>query len=401
MSGTTSDVVALRLAESGLTIDRWVEYTFNSHFLTPTDAFSFTVAHESIPDEVKSALQPGAKVQLILNGAPQSTGFIDSVSFSKDRSNGTEIQIEGRDVLSPAVDANADPRVRFAEGSTLYDFVLGVLRPFGLRSLTESDAKNRGVITGQLRGTRTTKTGKTIRSVKLHQLKPYPGEGAFSFVSRVSQRHGRWIWASADGTEAVVDSPDFTTEPIGSVRRKLRGEQSNVIGGTVRKSLEEQPSVIVAQGFSGGGEFSRARMTAIAPNPALDVDISAIRAAYPDARLVEIPFAYPKLSNRIARPMFLHDDESKTPDQLANFVRREMALRLRKTLDATYTMLGHTYEDPDGRKVPWCVNSVVDVDDDAAGVRERLWVMARTFTKSRGSGTMTTLELVRLNTLVF
>lgn len=396
-----SDVIALKLVDAGITLNRWVEYSFNSHFLTPTDGWHFVVAGSDIPDEVKAALVPGGKVQLTINGQPQSTGYVDSVTISKDRSSGTEYHVEGRDVLSPAVDSNADPRVRFAKDQTLYDFVSTILGPFGFEVFATDDNANRGVITGQLRGTKTSKKGKVLKNVRLHQLKPYPGEGAFAFASRISQRHGLWIWPAADGTSLILDSPDFDMEPIAKLSRKKNGVANNILGGTVRRSIEEQPSIIVAQGFGGGGEFARARMTAIAVNPVVNVDVEPIINAYPEAVVVGTDYFAPPIQSHVARPMFLHDDESKTPEELANFVRREMSLRTRRSFEANYQVQGHTFVSSDGSPTPWCVNTMVYVDDDAADVHEGLWVQSRTFTKSRHSGTQTTIGLIRANTLVF
>jgi len=77
-------------------------------------------------------------------------------------------------------------------------------------------------------------------------------------------------------------------------------------------------------------------------------------------------------------------------------VKREMSLLMHRSLVAHYTVVGHLQDD-----VAWTVDTVVDVDDDIAGLKERMYVLARTFHKSRQSGTTTDLELVRLGTVQF
>ena len=100
------------------------------------------------------------------------------------------------------------------------------------------------------------------------------------------------------------------------------------------------------------------------------------------------------------RPVFLHDDESKTQEQLNNFVRREMSLAVRKSLTAEYTVEGHGQKnEDDGGFVPWDIDTVVDVLDDVAGIAERMYVVGRGFEKSRQSGTTTRLELIRLHSI--
>jgi hypothetical protein len=43
----------------------------------------------------------------------------------------------------------------------------------------------------------------------------------------------------------------------------------------------------------------------------------------------------------------------------------------------------------------------VKVHDEVAGVDEILWVLGRTFHKSRSGGTSTSLELIRLDSLAY
>jgi prophage tail gpP-like protein len=58
------------------------------------------------------------------------------------------------------------------------------------------------------------------------------------------------------------------------------------------------------------------------------------------------------------------------------------------------TVYGHTQ---DGH--PFAVDTLIDVDDDVLGLHEPMWVMERTYTKSRSAGTTTTLTLIRRYTL--
>jgi hypothetical protein len=167
-----------------------------------------------------------------------------------------------------------------------------------------------------------------------------------------------------------------------------------------------QPSVIIADGFSGGGEFGKGRIKAFGINPyfgfdkdgfVLDSVLDVIKP-YPDAiQVVFVTQPFPRRTPEVAaRPMFVHDDESKTAEQLENFVRREMALLQHRSLVAHYTVTGHVQ---DGKV--WTVDTVVDVDDEISGVQERMYVLSRTFNKSRQGGTTTDLELVRLGSIDF
>ena len=400
----------LSLPEAGVEISQFTDYSFNSNFLTPTDGFDFTIGAERIPDAVKDALRPGAAVELTVNGGVQATGYIDSIDYSVSRNGGTQIFIGGRDVLAQAVDACADPTQSLKAGQTLEDALVSLFAPFGWSEpeqfIIANDA-DRNVKTGSSRGTPLTKGGKKkgpkpLKSYVLHQLRPHSREGVFEFAARIANRFGLWIWATASGDQLVVSRPDFETDPFYTLRLNKDGT-SNVLESSVRFDISDQPTVIVADGYSGGGEFGRSRIKSITANTAVFTSDAAFLdpwKKYPDAsRVLGHAFETPGYVPR-NRTLYLHDDESQTQEQLDNFVRRELALLQRKSLTARYTVEGHGQMTPDGF-VPWTVDTTVRVEDDIAGLHETLYVLGRTFRKSRASGTTTTLELIRLNTISF
>jgi len=404
-------------------LDTWKSYRFNSHFLTKTDGWSATLGDESISDKLIASVKVGMKVQLRIDNLVQGSGFIDDVEISSSRQGGTEVSISGRDVLAPTVDACMDPTIKLTAGQTVVDLLRAVFNPFGLLIYVADNDDNRGLMTGQTRGTPTTKKGKPLKSYVNHQLKPYPNEGAFDFASRVCQRHGLWIWPSSTGTALIVGRPTYDAgTDFYLYHTRDHGALNNIVHSTVRRSSEQQPSVIVATGFGTGGENSIANLRVIMVNElvafdttgALQPSVAAILAKYPSAyrfptRTNFTPPAPLKPSSDsaffttstlmldpVSRPMFLHDDESKDLNELKNFAQREMALRQRRALEAHYTVEGHK-----NNGKPWAVDCVVDVQDDISGLNEAMWILGRTFVKDRSGGTMTELELIRQHTLDF
>jgi len=200
-----------------------------------------------------------------------------------------------------------------------------------------------------------------------------------------------------------------------------------VLEGSVKYDVSNQPNIIVADGFGGGGEFGHSKLQAILLNPAVayypggeasptktqaqvasDGGFAASAAyqaffkKYKNAQVLKPKHTfYTPMYTPTLRVMYLHDDESKTPDELANFVYREMALRIHQSLSAHYTVYGHGQPALDGSFTPWAVNTVVDVQDEVGGIAEPMWVLSRTFNKSRRGGTTTDLELLRLYSLEF
>lgn len=416
------DAIVLQLRDENnvvtAEVDRFESYSFNSHFLVPTDGFSFTLGDEQVNRSIFESVFVGQRVTLSINGLKQADGYIDVAKVTSSRDGGTKLHVEGRDRLSPLVDANADPRrFRFAPESTLEDVLVSVLSDYGWTTdhILIDNAANKNAITGSLEGVKTTKKGKPLKSFVAHQLKPYPQEGVFAFLARLSQRFGLWIWVSSDGDDIIVSRPDFEQEAGWPIIHKIADtSRNNVLRSEVSINGGNQPSVIIATGFGGGGEYDRSGLKVAMVNELTGLDALGITrsevveelARHPDALLLNQRAKLGQLlvnggvisdmSRAKFRALYLHDDESKTVDQLSNFVRREMALKQRLGVSAHYTLEGHTIN-----RAPWCVDTMVKVDDDVSNMHTTMYVLSRTFEKSRGGGTLTHVELIMPYTLEF
>lgn len=404
--GPEDDIVKMEIVGAGVTLDRWVEYSFNNNFLVPTDAFSFTVAGDQINKLNRSVIVPGANVRCKVNGSIQIDARIDSVTYRVSRSGGVSMVISGRDKIAALVDSGIDPLLRFNPKMTLLQFLAEVFGPFGYgeANFEIQNDDNVGIMAKNVYGVKTRKSdvskksaGKPLASYQLHQCRPYPNEGAFAFATRICQREGLWLWLQADGKKIVVSKPRYDQSPVYSLERQFNGV-NNILSGDVSYDVGEQPSIIIADGFSGGNEFGMSRMRAYVENPMLEVDNSAALKKYAQAGMekVIIPFFGKKIPLPTAKPMFLHDDEAKTPVQLHNYVLREMSLRLRRGLSIHFTVKGHHQKGTN-----WAVDTICHVTDEVSGLDEDLWILARTFRKSRSGGTTTDLEMIRPHSLTF
>lgn len=403
-------IVRLRVMDEHVDLTRWTSYSFSSNFLTPSDGWSMTIGDGNLEERQRKALRVGATVRLYVENFPLAEGYIDRIEISASRSSGVTYSIHGRDRLAPVVDSVADPRVQFKTGTTLAEFLKKLLEPYGWVNdehfVIDNDA-NRDAKTGGLRGTPTSKRKSKkgrLSQFQIYQLKPHNHEGLFRFIQRTVERFGFFVRVTADGDQIIVAAPDFDQAPRYQLIRDFNGN-TNVLDGSVTFDATDQPSVIVADGFSGGGEFGRGKVKSYCVNPYFGMDeqgfisdeVMAVLKEYPEAQpvlFVTQPFTQ-KAPRIPPRPMFLHDEESKTQEQLNFFIKRTMSELLRKSLVAHYTVEGHG-QTLDGVFTPWDVDTVVEVNDEVAGVSERMYVLGRTFEKSRAQGTTTKLELIRL-----
>lgn len=438
--------VRLRIMDGQVDLTQWTSYDFSSDFLTPSDSFSFQLGSEGLAEKQRAGLRLGARVRIYIDSITLAEGFIDSIEISATRGAGVVYNIRGRDRLGQALDTCVDPAFQLKEGGTLADLVRRLYAPLGFvadEHFVVDPSANRDARSG-IRGVPTAKTKKAkaaasavdlrrvvpaghviiqdpnvrelpgtnikpLKSFVLHQLKPYNHESVYAFSARVAQRHGLWIRVSADGEQLILAKPDYAQEPAFILHRSRTGT-GNVIDGTVRYEMTDQPTMIIADGFSGGAEFGKSRIKAFIVNPLLGLtdegeytdEVKGVLEKHPRAVENTLPAAaFPFRAADIPfRPMYLHDDESKTQEQLNNFVKREMSLRYRKSLHASYTVEGHGQTVND-RFITWVPDTVVEVIDEVAELRERMYVLGTHWTKSRGgSGTTTKIDLVRLNALV-
>jgi hypothetical protein len=324
---------------------------------------------------------------------------------------------------------------------TCLDLVAIVLGPYGFRKFTGSPDANRNIQTGidkdrasmssktvevasykfsvllntiESTPTMTTSTvtelvdpsAPGLQPLQLNDMQPHFGEGAVEFILRIIKRLGLTIRVNALGDTVLVTSPVWNSTPTHQLVHRRTGVCSYV-EGTAQRSTVHQPSIIIAQGTGGGGQFSRDRMKVAAINELTGLDeagqmlpsVVDVLGRWPEANLlplrpelVQISRTPPK--HGLCTALYLVDDEARTLAQLQSYVRRELATRQKTGTAMSTTVYGHTQ---DGH--PFAVNTLVDVDDDVLGLHEPMWVMERTFSKSRSAGTTTTLTLIRRHTL--
>lgn len=384
-------------------LTKFLTYDYEQNFLTPCDAWNFSVPAANLTDAERDAIVPRTRVLLSIDDQSQSVGYIDDVRIHNKRGVGAILRVEGRDWLGPVIDSHIDPQARFTPTMSLQDLLTAVFAPFGVEVVSNDNTANRNAITGGIFGAPVTKTGKPLKSYQLHLEKPYPNEGAFAFAARVAQRFGLWLWGAADGKTVVVGRPTYDQAPRYQLRQALDGSaaDNNVEDSDFALSGRDQPSCIVGFGSGGGGEFAKSQLKGLIVNPLIQADIGRVLTAYPTIRAAVLPpdaadIGVTPIVDANARPLFLYDAQAHTQAQLEAFLLRELALRMRKSLTAHYGIIGHRLGG-----LPVAVDTMVAVDDDVSRLHQALWVLGRRFSRSTESGSRTTLELIRPGTLVF
>src|SRR6478736_4376287 len=413
-------------AEASQTISRWKSYTIQHRFLAPSATFTMVIGGKEVSAEVLAALKPGLKVEFRIGGNVQFSGYLDTYTTSADRQNGTEVTISGRDLMAPVIDACADYTIKVNAKDKLSTVVAKFLEPFDFGGVEFDNRANVEVIQGHFSGRKLpephtgghrqrhrTRHRKKTSGWETSLLVPFPGEGTYEFLNRLLVREGLYLWARADtqngkGT-AVVSVPDVFSTPDYSVNF-LREGRSNVLEASCTRDWKDQPSIVFVSGANRHEGYSRGKHKCFIQNPFSSIDpddqttayyteINRLKKKHGNARelVVALQTAQWKylLLNPVARPTFLVAPEGETPSQVEFFARRYLADKMRKHFTYTCTVDGHT--SPEG--LVWAVDSIVRVKDEYNNVDENLYIIGKTFQKSRGGGTTTKLEMVRPESL--
>lgn len=436
MTAFDSDLVSLRIVDTGEEIRIAESYEFKSEFLTPSDGWTVVVGEEVATQALLAKLRPGTKVQFVVNDNVQTTGFVDGaeVDYTGGGSGGVKARIHGRDAMAPLVDAHVDPLFVFSEGLTLGDVFAKLCTPYGFTTFATTDA-DRSIVTGSSKKstakvsaagglaidyaktytspTATTQASTTIpttyveydptapkylKSFPVTQAKPHHGEGVFSYLSRLSKRFKLWPWAGPLGDKVIVAASDFTQPASYSVTTRLGA--ASYLSAKLSVDRKDQPDVIVATGYGGGGAWSKTKLkvaavnelTAVDSGGVIHADVQAILTQHPGCKVLpvrkELIDYGANWKSRNVIPLFVEDNEAKTIGQLEGFVQNTLAQLQARAMTLHMRFPGHSRN---GRV--WAVNTICDVDDDVLDVHGRWWVREVTHSRSR-AGTFTDVVMI-------
>jgi len=375
------DTIKVVNISTGKEFTNWESVTISSEFLTPCDSFQLEAGAEVAgPDLAKEiATFPrdgnGAAIQILVNDKVQFTGFVDTVEVSCDR-GGSKVSVSGRDILAPIVSGNIDPNMSVPKETTLAGLVeLVVFKQFSKSYVIfESDIAS-DIAIGAKSGKKKKYESRHKRDLTIKDIKPHANEGAFTYLSRILQHYGYWLWASQDGKGVVIGGPDYEQPPSYTLARyhdpgsaSGKGAGNNILRGALRQSETDVPSHVFVLGVAAGSA-QKAAIKGMASNPFV--------------------------TNFV--PAYITDRDATSKEQAERIARLFLAKKMRNFLAYQCTVAG--FSDRSNGNV-YNTNAVASVHDEKTGTDGNMWVESRTFRKSRSAGSTTDLKLIPLNTLV-
>lgn len=257
--------IVMRIGDQEISV--WKELTLTSDFLSDTDRWSGVVGDEELAPAIRRLLVPGKKVQFLIDGAPQFTGYLTAVRVSADRSSGTDIRLEGYDAFWPLNNSQIDPNKKYPEKTPLSKLIEDTLRDeFGFTHFAIDNEANVDVAANK-RHPRRRRKRKPLNQYKLPKKKPDQNDTYMQWLSRFLNRVGLWFWPTVDGTGVVVSTPDFDQDPRYTLRRKANGQGNNIQSGGVDRDCCEQPLYIVVRGSVPAKTAEHGRTRVVIDNP--------------------------------------------------------------------------------------------------------------------------------------
>ncbi|MCG8418461.1 MAG: hypothetical protein MJE77_11015 [Proteobacteria bacterium] len=250
--------VELTVVAHGAEIGGWSQASIDSDVLTPADAFSLSRPYD---DEAFGRLPLDTEVQILVNGAPVLTGFVEE--RSGDYSTMT---ISGYDKIKRLL-AESAPLVRFG-GKSLADVAGELVAPWFDR-VTLSNTRNRDLLRG--RGNKARARGGRLLDEPTDPRKSDPGDCKWGVLEELLERAGNLAWSSGDGNELVIAAPNYDQEAQHSFT--VTGHDANCRRMRYRESNANRYALIVAAGTGYGddanhGDAIRGRVGMARDNPA-------------------------------------------------------------------------------------------------------------------------------------
>ena len=368
---------------NGTSISDWISFSLRDTYTDPLQEMTFQAAPTPPNrEDYAEQLKKGRLVTIYVDEVNHGGFLITRVRTTISKGGGFVYDLTCKTPLVTPYEGSVNPELQISTqtDTPITSIVDKALAPYGFTSIIGDEASNVSILTG-----RPIKGGRAkivVDALKQAEAKAQEGETAYQFVSRLLSRVGACLRMASTG-ELLITNPDYE-------------QQSSY-------ALVQDPTRQVAGDYFTGdiviedtndGQFSECRVRG-----QRDESAGSTQTARPDVtvKATDINKYYPAYLGEQAgyKPKILRDKNARDVNRCK--VVAQLALGL-PAKDA-YTITGEV----DGFKAKtgalWQVNTAVDVYIDADGIREKMWILERTFTQDKSGGQRTKIKLLRLGTL--
>lgn len=388
--------LTIKLELEGRVLDQVEAYTIDSSYVTPTDGFSVSLYDAQDRSRIIGLeMEP---VELILDEASQLIGRFDKSVMGNDLG----VQYQGRDFLGDATECNVDPTFKVQKGALLGDVIIDVGGPVGIDAVAGSS-----VLMSQVRSGKKidgSKPAKTFQAIQMEELKPEPGITIAEFWETIVSRHGTTYQPGEKRGQVVLTAPNYTQSPLYRLRRKIAdigSGRNNIETGSAARDFSSFATFLLFSAKAGKKGQSKKDLPESVSAVELADEIGGELAALMSKRAIGTrrkPLdALDALAGKLYRFSYMRDEKARNAEQLLHSASRAFGERLKDTLVYECTVDG--FIEPESGAF-WAVDTVVEVNDEVAGVNEPMWIESRTFKKPKDGPATTDLVCWRLGSFV-
>ncbi len=404
----SEESLSVELEASGVHQDKFLSYSINSAYLTPTDGWEFVVANEDDPVGLRRRWRPWQPVRLSIAGRQQVIGRIDGNEGTGP--SGSWLRVFGRDYLADIVDSTVDPQFQVKQGWDIGKFLEELLAPYGIKTIlgdANQASLNRNILTGKrpFKG----QPSRDFKTATLSDFKAEENEGVMEYANRILARHRFTLQPAGTRDAVIVGDPNYSQDVLYALSRP----GNNIKTGCAKRDYTNVPTVTMGRGRSGEpgknlgstkhdiGTFDPATARS---NIGLVRDVQRTITSDEGIEVVRQKRFDPKKPDQtvygydqpVYKPLFFRDKSSKNQEQVEAAVARTLAEKLRETLAYGFEVRGHV--DPTSGAI-WTVDTLASVRDEIEDVDEVMWISERTLSND-GSGPKTSGMLYRPESFV-
>lgn len=311
----------------------WLQYSVDSGFFTPADAWHVSLG---LPEgKLPSWLKLWSEIELFFDGTLALTGKIDHIRHRVTRGV-HHLELSGRDKAAMLLDCSAP--IFVTQQVTLPELIATVVRPLGIDKIDID-------ILGGLLFQKTTVE---------------PGMTAWEAVQDAATANGLWPWFTPEGT-LMIARPDYSASPVATLTLRQSGIGNNVLELSVEESITKQYSNVTILSQTQGNEYVQA--------------INTLKALAVDT---ESPF----------RPLLLRKGHTDNPIFLMNLANKVLEEGKLQGTTITAKVQGHCIQPG----LLWTPGQRINIFSEPHGLDETFFLVSRTFTGGR-TGTFTLLTL--------
>jgi prophage tail gpP-like protein len=364
---------SIAVVVEGQQVRGWISYQISTSLTDGVDTFSMRVPFSRAS---WSALRPDRPAQILVDGVPIITGWIDDSDCSDE---GDTIEITGRNKIGRLVQESA-PGINYA-GLAIADLIERVAKPW-FSKVSFDNSRNRTIIRGKGKKASSARARgfATLSSKVGTQIEP--GQSRWAVISQLCEQVGVLAWSSGDGKELIVSGPNYDQAIQFRFFRPApgsdRADDSTVRTMAIRRSTGDRYSRVLVVGSGTGTDVNYGAKVASRSGEAKNNPATA------DG--VGIDFTAPKqlvLQRAVA-----------SSAEATKFAEAEMSRRDGQGNAVTVLAGGHGQVIAGLRTTLFACDTLGAVEDERTGLRGTYAIVGCAFTSERVGAEETTITLV-------